>query len=217
MKRLLMIMVSLIVTLAPIHSAQAGLIVEQYNDFWSTDVNQLIAYAIANEADATAMFDVIDFTDDPNGFSGNIAGSNRWPSAEEANADGTTHTLNQTFFARIYGYFSVATAGEYFFQTYNDDGVFVFVNNDLVINDPTLHPEMRFSGSKLLDVGVHFVELFFFENGGEASLEFTVSSDNSNFTHFFGNNSAFTSVDAPATLTLFTVALVVLYCRRKRS
>lgn len=164
--------------------AGATLLVEQYNDFWSTDVNQLINYANTHDASSTAEVSVIDFTDDPFGFAGEIAGSNPWPSAAEVGATGTGHELNQTFFARITGDFYVPTADTYTFQTYNDDGVFLYVDGLLTINDPNLHPEIKFQGTQALDMGVHSVELYFFENGGEASLEFTLADSSNIFTHF---------------------------------
>lgn len=162
----------------------SALLVEQYDNFWSTDVNALINYADNNEASSSAEWDIIDFTDDPNGFAGAIAGSNPWPSASEAGASGTGHSLNTTFFAKITGDFYIDQQDTYTFQTYNDDGVFLFIDNMLTINDPSLHPEMRYSGTQSLNVGVHSVELYFFENGGEASLEFTVADSSNVFTHF---------------------------------
>lgn len=149
--------------------ASAALLVEQYNGFWSSDVNALITYADNNAATASGMFEIIDFTDDPAGFAGAIPGSNPWPSAAAAGVSGTGHSLNNTFFARITGQFNTSAADTYYFQTYNDDGVFVFIDGELVINDPFQHGEARFEGNKFLNAGTHSVELYFFENGGEAS------------------------------------------------
>ncbi|RWX45440.1 PEP-CTERM protein-sorting domain-containing protein [Candidatus Electrothrix aarhusensis] len=162
----------------------SAFLVEQYDNFWSQDVNQLINYANNNEASSSAEWDIIDFTDDPGGFAGAIPGSNPWPSAGEAGALGTGHSLNQTFFAKITGDFYIDEQDTYTFQTYNDDGVFLFIDDILTINDRTMHPEQRYSGVQALDVGVHSVELYFFENGGEASLEFTIADSSNVFTHF---------------------------------
>lgn len=97
----------------------------------------------------------------------------------------------------------MASAGKYFFRMYNDDDLFVFVDNDLVINHPTLHPKRIFFGSKLLADGQHFFEIFFIEDDGETSPEFTVSYDNVNFTHSSTSNSSFSAVQTPMTLSLF--------------
>lgn len=199
------------------NAANAGLLlVEQYDNYWSADVNQLINYANNNTADTSALWEVIDFTDDPAGFAGEIPGSSPWPSANGATL-GNSHPLNNTFFARITGEFFTNTADTYFFQTYNDDGVFVYIDGDLVINDPNIHPETRFEGSKLLGIGSHSVELYFFENNGEASLEFTVADSSRVFTHFndpLGATTLVTDVPEPTTLAIFALGLMGLASRR---
>jgi len=192
------------------------LLVEQYDDFWSTDVNALIDYANNNQADTSAYWGEIDFTDDPNGFAGDIAGSNPWPSAFAVGASGKNHGLNQTFFARITG--NIATdAGDFYFRTFNDDGLFLFVDGELIINDNTLHPEKRFEGFKSLTAGVHSIELYFFENGGEASLEFSVADASRQFVHFNNANSPVTLVPEPTTLAVFGLGLFGLALRRNRN
>ncbi len=200
-----------------VSTANAGLfLVEQYDDFWSTDVNQLKDYADNNIASSSALWGAIDFTDDPDGFAGDIAGSNPWPSAN--GAIGTGQAINQTFFAKITGDFFTSVADTYFFQTYNDDGVFVFIDGELVIDDSSLHPERRFEGSKSLDVGSHSVELYFFENSGEASLEFSIADSSRNFMHFNDPQGAVsltaTSVPEPSTLAIFALGMMGLSARR---
>ena len=198
--------------------AQAGLLlVEQYDNYWSNNVNSLISYADNNQADSTGLFGEIDFTDDPNGFAGAIPGSNPWPSANGQNL-GTNHSLNNTFFARITGDFYVDTADTFWFRTFNDDGVFVYIDGELVISDSTLHPEMVFEGSKVLSQGNHSVELYFFENGGEASLEFTVADSSRQFAHFNDVNGPVSlntvSVPEPSTIAIFTLGLMGIGARR---
>ena len=85
------------------------------------------------------------------------------------------------FFARITADFSVATADTYTFRTYNDDGVFLRIDNTLVISDTGYHPEQPFNGSIALSPGNHSIEMFFFEYGGEASLEFSVRNSTGSF------------------------------------
>ncbi|HCM47090.1 MAG TPA: hypothetical protein DIS98_06185 [Colwellia sp.] len=110
----------------------------------------------------------MDFTEDPAGFTGDIAGSNPWPSAKATGVIGSSHLVNKTFFTRITGQFLIAADDDFFFRTFNDDGLFLYIDGELVINDPSLHPERRFEGTKFLTEGVHNIELYFFENGGEA-------------------------------------------------
>ena len=153
--------------------------VDQYTGYWNSNLSNLQAY-VKNYNPATqknrysTQVEVIDFTDDQGGFAGELPFDRRWPAAEATNAWGTGGINNQ-FFAKVSAEFFLDQAGLYRFRTYNDDGVFLLVDGKLTINDPTLHPEVVFTGDANLAAGNHQLELFFFENGGEASLEFSVS------------------------------------------
>lgn len=160
-------------TVAP--PAPISFLVEQFTGFQSNDLNTLRNYAANNPANYTANTSVIDYTDDPGGFSGELPGSSPWPAAVAAGQSGTGG-INDSFFARITSEFSVDTADTYTFRTFNDDGVFLLVDGVLVIADQGYHPESPFEGSIALSPGNHTIELFFYEGGGEASLELSVRS-----------------------------------------
>jgi len=154
--------------------------VQQYLGFQSNDLATLRNYAATNTASYTAQTNVIDYTDDPGGFAGELPGSFRWPAAEAQNVNGTGG-INNVFFARITADFSVTTADTYTFRTYNDDGVFLLIDNTLIISDSGYHGEQAYMGSIALAPGNHTIELFFFENGGEASLEFSARTSTGAF------------------------------------
>ncbi len=155
---------------------------EQFtNYFGSFDDASLHAFAAANKANHTVFTTVIDYTDDPAGFAGEIVGSSRWP-ADPTGAQGT-EGINNHFFARITGQVSVSTTDTYTFRTFNDDGVYLRVNNQLIISDSGIHPEQAYQGSITLSPGVYPIELFFYENGGEASLELTYKNATSVYGH----------------------------------
>lgn len=197
--------------------ANAGLImVEQYNGYQSNNVDNLISYANNNTATTVSYWEYIDFTDDPAGFAGLIPGSSPWPSAAAAGISGTAHPLNNTFFAKITGDFTVLAFDQYYFRTFNDDGVFLFVDGQLILADTNYHPEELFIVSKELAAGLHSFELYFFEAGGEASLEFSVADSSQNFVHFNAPNSPFIIVDvpAPASLAIFALGLLCLVSRK---
>lgn len=153
--------------------------IDQYTGYWSKSLSDLRGYIakydpVTQSSKYSIVSSIIDFTDDPSGFAGELPYDMRWPAAVATNAWGTSG-INNNFFVRIASDFSVEQAGAYRFRTYNDDGVFLLVNGALVINDPTEHPEAVYTGDINLSAGNHSLELFFFENRGEASLEFSVS------------------------------------------
>lgn len=190
--------------------------VEQYDTYLGGDLAGYQNWAANNAPDYTADVSVIDFTDDPNGFAGDFAGSSRWPAAEANDATGTNHFLNNTFFARITATFNVLVADTFTFRTFNDDGVFLLIDGDLVINDPSLHAERVFYGDKVLDVGQHTLELYFFENGGEASLEFSFKDSVSDYSLNATQNAAIGAVPLPGAAGLLASGLIGLGIARRR-
>ncbi len=168
------------VTLTP---AAAPFNVQQFTNYQGAfDLASLRNYASTHTANYTATTNVIDYTDDPSGFSGEIPGSSRWPAAVALGVSGTGG-INDRFFAKITSTVTITQADTYTFRTYNDDGVYVSVNNQLIISDSTQHPELPFTGSIYLTPGTYPVELYFFENGGEASLEFTYKNSGGVYQH----------------------------------
>lgn len=152
---------------------------DQYTGYWSSRLSDLQAYVnnynpLTSKNRFSVLTDAIDYTDDAGGFAGELSFDRRWPAAEAANYWGKGG-VNDRFFVKISADFYVSDSSKYRFRTYNDDGVFLLVDNKLIINDPTLHPEKVFTGDIDLQPGNHQLELYFFENGGEASLEFSAS------------------------------------------
>jgi PA14 domain len=131
--------------------------------------------AIASRAaDVSAVWSVIDFTDDL-GFAGDVSGSNPWPLATALGQSGANAPANTDFAARISGFLNIAVADTYTFKTLNDDGVRLRIGGNTVISDNGYHPELPFTGSLFLNPGAYALELIFFEQFGEASLEFAVA------------------------------------------
>jgi hypothetical protein len=190
-------------------TVSAQLVVEQWNS--PNDVyggldgscNNVGCYGAGTGADdiiaagppaISEIWNVIDFTDDPNGFAGEIPGSNPWPLAAAA---GQTHppppgvdyratAENNFFVARISGTIHISTADTYNFRTYGDDGLRLRVGGTDVIVDNAYHAEEQRNGSIYLEPGSYSVELVFFEGAGEASLEFTVAQGNGPYGHVGG-------------------------------
>jgi hypothetical protein len=71
------------------------------------------------------------------------------------------------FSARWIRYLDV-TPGTYRFTTTSDDGLRVWVDGDLIINEWYDHPAKKVSAEKSLGLGHHLVMVEFYENGGNA-------------------------------------------------
>lgn len=168
-------------TVASAAPAPIEFTVQQYLGHQSNSLAELRSYASTHTANYTVQTNVIDYTDDPAGFAGELPGSSRWPAAQATGASQTYDPVNNNFFARITADFSVGTADTYTFRTFNDDGVFLLIDNNLVISDTGYHPEIAFTGSISLTPGNHTIELLFYENGGEASLEFSARTSTGSY------------------------------------
>ena len=154
--------------------------VQQFTGFSTNDFETMRQHAANNAANYTVQANVIDFTDDPGGFSGELPGSNPWPAAVAQGVTGTGG-INDQFFARITTTFEVGSADTFTFRTFNDDGVYLLIDGQFVIYDSGYHPEIPFEGSIYLTPGTHTLELFYFEGGGEASLELSVRNSTGQF------------------------------------
>ncbi len=164
-------------------SAHAALLVEQWQGGGTTGLAGADAMIASRPADVSGIWEIIDFTDDPGGFAGLIPGSNPWPLATLREQSGTSATANNNFVARISGTLNVTIADTYTFRTFNDDGVRLRVGSTAVITDNSYHPEQQYTGSIFLNPGPHLIDLIFFENNGEASLEFSMAQGNNPFGH----------------------------------
>lgn len=161
--------------------------VQQYVGYSANSLAALQNYAASNAASYAIQTNVIDFTDDPGGFSGELPGSTPWPAQTATGQVGTGSYVNNNFFARITTAFSVATTDTFTFRTFNDDGVFLRIDGNLIISDTGYHPESPFEGSITLAPGNHTLELFFYEGGGEASLELSVRNSSGSYGLLGGN------------------------------
>ena len=172
------------VTMNPI---QAPFKVEQWVGYNSDKLSNLQTYAANNSPDYTVYTSVVDYTDDPGGFAGEIPGSTPWPAAQ-ATGESTTGGINNNFFARLTTQILITEADTYTFRTFNDDGVFLLVNNDYIISNSGYFAETAFEGTKYLEPGIYPLELYFYEGGGEASLELSYKNSTGIYQHV-GNST----------------------------
>jgi hypothetical protein len=73
-----------------------------------------------------------------------------------------------TFSIRWIGMVDAEYTEEYSFRTFTDDGVRLWIDGDLIIDDWTIHPPKVNEASKLLTAGQHSIMMDYFENTGDA-------------------------------------------------
>ena len=84
-----------------------------------------------------------------------------------------------TFSVRWEGFIEVPTSGSYTFYTNTDDGVRLWVNGQLIIEDWTVHAPKEISASINLSAQTKIpIKMEFFENGGGAVAQLRWSSNN---------------------------------------
>ena len=77
-----------------------------------------------------------------------------------------------TFSARWTGWVHAPSSGNYRFHTFSDDGVRLWVDNQLIINNWTDHGGTENSGSITLTAGNKYdIKLEYYENGGAATIK----------------------------------------------
>ncbi len=84
----------------------------------------------------------------------------------------------ENFATVFYGWLEVEESGNHDFHVTSADGARLFIDGDLVVNDPIKHPRQESSGSVRLDRGRHAIEVHFFQANRDCSLdvEFTPPS-----------------------------------------
>ena len=79
--------------------------------------------------------------------------------------------VTDEFSVRWTGSLQVDTAGTYSFQTLSDDGIIVYLDNSVIISNPTIHAPQFNVTSLSLSAGSHPFELLYGENrGGSVAL-----------------------------------------------
>ena len=211
------------ITTAPL--ASASLIVNQYLGYQSNNITNLKDWANTHVADYSLEYSVIDFSD--HHYNGSFNGYNMWAAA--ADTGNTSYQGNNDyFFAHITGMVDIAVADDYTFRTNNDDGAFLFVDGVSRIVDTGYHgAEHKYSQSLALSEGKHSVDLWFFEAGGGADLEFSArrTSSADGYALIGAQNGLQTSntlsesieVPEPSTLAIFALGLMGIAARRRVS
>lgn len=155
-----------------------GFTLEQYMVQPQGNLDWLQDYAAAHAPDFVANADVVDFSNYNESYS--FPGSSLWPSQEVEDGQ------SDRFFARFTGNIFVDATGTYEFQVNADDGVFLLIDGEVV-------SQYWWDNSVELTTGVHTVDLFYFDYGGGAIVEFSARLENDGLFALVGSPSAVTS------------------------
>ena len=191
---------------------QAALLVQQWQGggAGSGGLAGVDAVISSRAPDISAVYSIIDFTDDPFGFAGDIPGSTPWPLAAANGEGGVTGSIwNTDFAARISTSLTITDEDDYHFRTYSDDGVRLRIGGTDVIVDNSYHPEIPLFGTIHLTPGVYPLELVFFEGGGEASLEFSVAQGTGPYGHVGDIRGPGTSVPEGGSTSIVLLSLAL--------
>jgi arylsulfatase A-like enzyme len=87
-----------------------------------------------------------------------------------ASPSGSGVTADAQYSVRWTGYVETSAAGDWTFFTTSNDGVRLWINDQLVINNWTTHAATENSGSVSLGAGWHSIRLEYFQQGGAAII-----------------------------------------------
>lgn len=114
--------------------------------------------------------------------------------------------LADNFAAVMNGTFSLANPGSYAFATTSDDGSYLFIDGNLVVDNGFFQGMTRRSGTANLTAGLHTFELRYFQGGGGSGLIAEFPSD-----------AAFVALPEPSAGMLTLCGIVAgLVSRRRR-
>jgi hypothetical protein len=89
-------------------------------------------------------------------------------------ADAPVAGLPADYFAVVATATMELDGGNYTFLTLADDGVRVFLDGRVVLEDWTRHPPLRNVGYADVKAGKHDIRVEYFEAGGDAALQFGI-------------------------------------------
>ena len=87
------------------------------------------------------------------------------------------------------GQITIATGGDYTFQTSSDDGSMLYIDNTLVVSNDGDHGRRDASGTVNLAAGMHDIVISFYEHGGGSLLEvsWTPNPNDATLAHLGGS------------------------------
>lgn len=183
--------------------------------FWVVAFGMLAGAAGAARADLVSV-DVYSSYNDPNNGTGmtfsDLVESLGSPDIQfGTNTSFTWHPFGlSSFGADMTGCLLVAAGGDYTFGLYSDDGSYLFIDGNLVVNNGGPHGPTLVMGTVTLAAGVHPFQVQFFEDFGGPSGVDLILPEGVTYT-------ACSEVPEPASMTLAAAGLILCvgYGRRR--
>ena len=93
------------------------------------------------------------------------------------------------FAARFVGVLAVPETGLWTFDVASDDGSVLYIDGEMVVNDPTAHSMRWRSGTVLLSEGDHTIEARFWERSGDAGISVAWQGPNDSFSRIIPSSA----------------------------
>lgn len=96
---------------------------------------------------------------------------------------------NDYFSARYTGSIHFPYSANYNFYLGSDDGVRLWVDGTLVIDQWNLHPYTLYTGNKYINAGQHSIKIEYYEQGGDANVTFCFAAQGQYCAEYYNNTS----------------------------
>lgn len=174
--------------------ASAGLLVNVYKNAGNSGIGGVTNAMATRPADHSSVADLINFSDFGN--TGHYRGDAAFPGG-----------VLDNFGLSATGWIDVATAGNYEFRSWADDGVQLTIGGKLLFTDSGYHGAQYRSNTTYLNAGRHAIEFLYFEGTVYGEVELEARAANGSWALLGAGDGIRTVADVPEPGSLFLLGL----------